>query len=375
MDGSYPHYRLADRDILDSFYGVRNRGCHSHGGKRTGPLEMGRISFLLRSCFRSSRAGTEESGAFGPPPQWDGSRTCGHGSRSVCASHGDYTSAFATFKQHNGFSAYLSLCLPSALAMAFSSRGRSRLLYGVFALLQMAAFVKAYSRGAWMGLAAASGIIFGLKALQLGPAFLKRYGGVCVATFMFAAAATPLVVISRHPEMGILKDWSLLSSEDPSKSHASTRGAWDTSARPLYWGAAYRIFRVHPWVGIGPGNYARALPSYLDENSLKLLNYEWDAKHRMDFWSHLHSMYLQMLVEFGLVGFLLWSLAMTTLIMPGFAALSKAGATFFSAAFLISVTAFLIHNTVDILFVSSFDLLFITLAVMSRPLPFPDRQP
>jgi O-antigen ligase len=285
-------------------------------------------------------------------------------------SHGDYTSTFATIKQHNGFSGYLSLCIPSAWATAIASRRRQRILYTALSLVQSAAFVMAYSRGAWMGLVAATGIIFCLKALRLTPTSYQRYGSIGLTFFLLTAAAAPLFVISRRPEMGNLTHFTLDRPKVSDQSHPSTRGGFDISERPLYWGAAYRIFISHPWCGLGPGNYVALLPSYLDANGLKLWTYELNAKHRVEFWMHLHSMYLQILVEYGMIGFLLWSFAMTALVAPSLSALSQHGTgSVLPMAFLISALAFLIHNTVDILFVNSFDLLFVILVVLSRPTP------
>jgi O-antigen ligase len=75
------------------------------------------------------------------------------------------------------------------------------------------------------------------------------------------------------------------------------------------------------------------------------------------FWQHLHNKYLQIIVEYGLIGFLLWVAALGLMVWPLLLRPTRSD-HYFIAAFQISGLAFLIHNTVDILFVNSFDILF-----------------
>jgi O-antigen ligase len=122
-----------------------------------------------------------------------------------------------------------------------------------------------------------------------------------------------------------------------------------------YWKAAADIFRAHPWIGLGPKNYDRRIVDYLTLPARYVYAIDIWSKHRVDFWQHLHNIYLQMLVEYGAIGLILWALAFSILCLPLFQP-SLGPFNMFQIAFQISGIAFLIHNGVDILFVNSFDL-------------------
>ena len=95
---------------------------------------------------------------------------------------------------------------------------------------------------------------------------------------------------------------------------------------------------------------------YLEGGAARLYDYELREKHRLDFWQHLHSIYLQILVEYGLPGLFLWGLALSVLAAPALSRLS-ASAPPLDRIVPLALIAFFVHNTVDILFVNSIDLL------------------
>src|SRR5262249_41316109 len=99
------------------------------------------------------------------------------------------------------------------------------------------------------------------------------------------------------------------------------------------------------------------LPKYLDPNPWRLFDFEEKIKMRIDFWQHLHSIYLQILVEYGWIGFALWAWGIALIVSPCFVDGSLKRDHLAWASF-ISITAFLVHNSVDILFVNSLDLIF-----------------
>lgn len=72
-------------------------------------------------------------------------------------------------------------------------------------------------------------------------------------------------------------------------------GAYNPSApqqvRRVLWDAAWRMFRDHPWTGVGPGHYKTEFPRYFSG----FLDGQAD-------WASAHNLYLHQLAERGLVG-------------------------------------------------------------------------
>jgi O-antigen ligase len=68
--------------------------------------------------------------------------------------------------------------------------------------------------------------------------------------------------------------------------------------RQIIWNDAIAIHQVHPWFGIGIGNYANYV-------SLHHPDQYWINNNEITFYDHPESGYLKLLVEFGLPGFLL----------------------------------------------------------------------
>lgn len=261
------------------------------------------------------------------------------------ASGGQYTGTYSFFKQHNVFAAFLSFCLPAAWYVLRPFKGgthfSSRLAFGVM----VAAFLACYSRGAWLGLFLAVCLLLGPEVLRFLRGARHR-GKIALALLLFLGI---FAFVSRNQYGRLIS----------------------LTGRSHYWEAAFAVFSHHPWVGLGPGNYADNISRYLTGESLALYKYEAVHKHHQDFWQHLHSIYLHMLVEYGLLGFFLWLAALAALVVPAFVYRRENN---FSSQdlqpfFLVSATSFLIHNTVDLLFVGSLDLIFVMLLALARRPP------
>lgn len=68
------------------------------------------------------------------------------------------------------------------------------------------------------------------------------------------------------------------------------------SGRGPVWAATARMIAAHPWVGVGPGGFARAFPTFVTEPTIFR-------------WSHAHSDPLQYVAETGLVGVIVGMIA------------------------------------------------------------------
>lgn len=271
-------------------------------------------------------------------------------------SRGDYMQTFATFKQHNGFSAFLSLCLPALWGYSTQVSSHLRFTFRLLFLIGLIAFLFSFSRGAWIGLTLGSLTVLLLRQEKLQSWTQRpRIVFMFLCGFMILATFTPLCIA--HVK------------QKNAASFDSSHRLLNPSQRPLYWQTALSFVKQHPWRGVGPGNYEKNLPQHLSGEAKLLYTQDIQFKHRNDFWQHLHSIYLQIVVEYGVLGFILWSCALAALLTPAFVTLKNFTEFSLSNYFVISLMAFLIHNSVDVLFVSSLDLLFAFLIIASQMMP------
>ena len=250
---------------------------------------------------------------------------------------GNALSADATFGQHNVMAAFLSLCLPACAVIIPNLSSRAVLLRKIASFSAFCAFVLSYSRGAWVGLTV--GILLVVWGMRQTHKFRleKLKDAMFVLLMLFGPLAAFLIL--RNP----------------------ARPLFSVSGRPLYWQATWRIMHDHPFMGLGPGNFYERLPHYLDGFGLTLWNYE---RLHIEFWQHLHNLYFQVMVEYGLIGFALWAGALGTLLCKAFRTTFEKE-ELFHPFFMISILAYLTHNLVDMLAVNSLDLIFIMLLAIT----------
>jgi O-antigen ligase len=98
-----------------------------------------------------------------------------------------------------------------------------------------------------------------------------------------------------------------------SKFSIFQREAFDESYnfRMAIWSSAYDIFKDHPILGIGIGNYA----NYVAINKPDQF---WIAENEIVIYDHPESGYLKLLIEFGLIGFCAFLLIILFPIIKGF---------------------------------------------------------
>jgi O-antigen ligase len=252
--------------------------------------------------------------------------------------NGNAASADATFRQRNVMAAFLSLCLPACGVIIPGLEPRWILLRKVASFLTLCAFILSYSRGAWIGLT--TGILIVVWGLRHKHNFrLDTLKDSVMVILLFIGPLAAFLIV-----------------------HNPERPLFSVSGRPMYWEATLNVLKKHPLVGMGPGNYNDHLQEYLTGDAL----HRWvnEKKYHAQFWQHLHSLYFQVLVEYGIVGFLFWAGGI------GFILLKALKTTFkeielFRPFFLISVLAYLTHNLVDMLAVNSLDLIFVILLAIT----------
>jgi len=105
--------------------------------------------------------------------------------------------------------------------------------------------------------------------------------------------------------------------------------------RYVLWDAAWRMFRDHPWTGVGPGHYLTAFPRYVS-----------GTLEGQSVWGSAHNLYLHQLAERGLVGeSALLALFAVLLARAWRAARASRGAAALWAA--AAVPAFLVMNATE----------------------------
>jgi O-antigen ligase len=262
------------------------------------------------------------------------------------ASSGHAMEAHATFGHRNVMAAFLSISLPAASAILDPIDPEWTPMRKTASFLMLCAFIMSYSRGAWMGLT--FGVLFVLWRLRKNTTIgIPNIRNALLIILMLIGPLGVLLIV-RNPE----------------------RGIFNSSQRPLYWAAAVNVLSHRPLTGLGPGNYDRDLPSYLSPGSLRIFEDDLGGKRRIDFWQHLHNLYLQIAVDYGVIGFVLWAVGLGILVRTAYLQALEEPLSL-KPYFVMSIIAFLVHNTVDLMTVSSLDILVaFFLALTIHPTPF-----
>jgi putative inorganic carbon (HCO3(-)) transporter len=258
---------------------------------------------------------------------------------------GRFMRAYGTFEQPNPYGGYLGLTLPLSLGLVCAAvlpQGRrisGRWLVwaaGTGALMALA-LVMSWSRGAWLGIAAAIGATI--------IAIVARSGRAAVLSVVLAVLLVYLLLaggFSLVPQSLVQRFTDFL----PYLGVSDVRGVEVTDAnfavleRMAHWQSAVAMWTDHPWLGVGIGNYETAYPAYaLPQWPLAL--------------GHAHNYYLNIGAEAGTLGLmaylLLWG---STLVQAWRATRDTSGWNWGVALGVLGVVVHLsVHNLFDNLFV------------------------
>jgi O-antigen ligase len=216
---------------------------------------------------------------------------------------GRFMRAHGHFAQPNPFAGYLGLTLPLAYALTLEGlqewrdklwRARARLpdvlagmmpylaYAGSFAILS-AAMVMSWSRGGWVGVAAALVVI---TVVRSRTALLAALAVALVVSYLLligGAQYLPQSFVQRFSDF-----LPYLGGVDPTRVDV-TDANWAVVERMAHWLAAVGMFSDHPWLGVGIGNYAVAYPQYA-------------LGRWRDPLGHAHNYYLNIAAEAGIIG-------------------------------------------------------------------------
>jgi O-antigen ligase len=278
---------------------------------------------------------------------------------------GSFMRASGAFAQPNPYAGYLGLTWPAAASLALWVGRELCSKYGVFpvrafereeiarsqpagyslfgwglfytcALVAMlGGLLASWSRGAWLGAAAAAitgGVLHSRKFALLGAA-----ATVTVLTLvlfgLFQPGWIPAPIASRLADLpGYVGVGNVLEQRLTDENFAVVE-------RVAHWVAGLRMWQGSPWLGVGAGNYAAVYPSVREARWLEPLG-------------HAHNIYINVLAEGGLLGLLAYLLLWGSLIAWLFVQLGRARLQHnrWRAALLIGLLGAMAHLTVHQVF-------------------------
>jgi O-antigen ligase len=213
---------------------------------------------------------------------------------------GRFMRAYGTFEQPNPYAGYLGLTLPLAVGLVAATFLSDRekvsgwwlIWAGGCGALMLAALIMSWSRGAWLGFAAAIAIMTLAVILRRGRA------AVLILFFLFLTFYFLLAGGLNLLPQAIMQRFSDFV---PYLDLVDVRGMEITDAnfavleRMAHWQSALAMWTDHPWLGVGVGNYEVAYTYY----ALPLWTFPL---------GHAHNYYLNIAAEAGVLGLLAYLL-------------------------------------------------------------------
>ena len=182
------------------------------------------------------------------------------------------TRVYSTFDNPNVLGQYLVMVIPVAFALMWSDKrlGAKAVYAGIVAVM-MACLIFTWSRAAWVGILLAIGFYMVMKD--------RRWASLLVVALLIMPFVLPESIISRITSLGNMKD----------SSTAYRFSVWISSLRMAkdYWMSG---------IGLGAGAFERVYQKY--------------ALNGAGFALHSHNFYIQLVVEMGILGIILFALIM-----------------------------------------------------------------
>lgn len=232
---------------------------------------------------------------------------------------GRFLRAYGTFAQPNPYAGYLGLILPLSLALtlwaittdpiraidrlpssvsllAQSKAGRLAariIIVALFSLplgLLLLGLFASQSRSGWLGFAVAATIVFAIfnKRTALLTIIAVLIGGLVLLIGTFDLNVIKFDISSDIITQRFVDAVSIFTITDVATIEV-TDANFATVERLAHWQAAREMWRDHPWLGVGFGNYAAVYPAYAVGRWLDPLG-------------HAHNYLLNLGAETGLVG-------------------------------------------------------------------------
>ncbi len=207
---------------------------------------------------------------------------------------GGFMRAHGTLEQPNPFAGYLGYTAPLAASLALTAlvvawrRRSSRVLLLAVALAAIAAAIAAgilmsWSRGAWLGLAAALVAVAGLRNWRTAMVTAAVIAALVVVVAVFGTGWLPGSISGRLADIG-----AYFSVPDPARTEITDEN-FSVLERLAHWNAGLRMFDDAPWLGVGIGNYGVSYGRY-------------PQPHWYEPLGHAHNVLINFLAETGALG-------------------------------------------------------------------------
>jgi len=184
---------------------------------------------------------------------------------------------------------FLLYTTPVTAALAVSSRSRTRRIATLMTLLSLAAIVFAGTRGAWLGITSAISVFVALsfrgRLSQRGHFRRATLLKSAVIVFLIGAGVVIFVLspVSRSIAIRARSFWS---------------DKFTGSGRTLLWRDSLQMIPERVVIGVGPEGFTRAFPRY---KSVELAQYAPQNAQESS-----HNSYMDAVINFGLVGGVLY---------------------------------------------------------------------
>lgn len=272
---------------------------------------------------------------------------------------GHFGSTNSLLRQH-GLGEPVAVSIPFFAALALCvRRRRSALLSGLAAAVAWLTVLQIAERGSFIAVGA--GLCVLAAAMAATPRFRPRSAlRTALLSLAFAAclasqyAPTPF---EQSAHSNVLARLTATSTADP-----------NARARFLYWGAAFELWRAHPWAGVGAGNFSTNMPEARAAFAASHPDSTLPGLNEKFLNAGAHNEYLQILAELGAVGLLLFLAFCAALVWSAWRALRSArgplvpGAVASLAVFAVSSGA----SMVSFRWMSSGLIFFFAAAVVTR---------
>jgi putative inorganic carbon (HCO3(-)) transporter len=197
---------------------------------------------------------------------------------------GRFMRAYGTFEQPNPYGGYLGLTLPLAISVALGLRLRlGRMMACGVVVLMGAGLAMSWSRGAWVGFAAAVLVISLAHSRRTAILAGVAVGSLALVLVLSTAHLIPPILAERFAGL------TAYSAVPDVTTAEVTEANYALIERLAHWQAAIAMWGDRPWLGVGAGNYAVVYPAYA-------------LPHWPEPLGHAHNYYLNIGAEAGLVG-------------------------------------------------------------------------
>ncbi len=215
--------------------------------------------------------------------------------------------ASGSFYCPDHFAGMMELGLAAGLALLALGKPLQRLAGGSLCSVAVAAIILSRSRGAGLtlGVMLLAWLWFGGRVMAKRPRYVFRMVGLaCAAAGLLMLLTVPN---SYSKRFGLWFGWHQARTRPWSEKVDVIQSHVTGTARWQMWSAAAEAWRTSPWIGVGAGMHQHLWPRYAASNDGDRSSGRWPARlNNRNYSYETHNDWLQLLEEYGLLGFVLF---------------------------------------------------------------------